>query len=62
MHGGHAKLGLPCQSASPADSYICRLWRDEQGVVLKQRVADLSFADDLAALWDGVDALLGVRL
>jgi hypothetical protein len=23
MHGGHAKLGLPCQSASPADSYIC---------------------------------------
>ena len=24
MHRGHAKLGLPCQSASPASSYSCR--------------------------------------
>jgi hypothetical protein len=49
MHGGHAKLGLPCQSASPADSYSCRLWREVLGVVLKQRIADLSCADDAKA-------------
>jgi len=43
-------LGLPCQSASPADSYICRLWREVSGVVLNQNKADLRGTDDDEAL------------
>jgi hypothetical protein len=49
MHSGHAKLGLPCQSASPANSYSCRRWRELSSVILNETRADLSYGGDAEA-------------
>jgi hypothetical protein len=49
MHSEHAKLGLPCQSASPANSYSCRQWRELSSVILNETRADLSYGGDAEA-------------
>jgi hypothetical protein len=50
MHRAHAKLGLPCQSASLVRSYSCQLWRDVLTSIPNQIGADLRCAGQLSRL------------